>query len=65
MLGATVPETSVHEDRYTGRTECDVWRARQISPMQPVPETPIMQLPTKPDFRSGVSNLLAGHASRH
>lgn len=46
VLGATMPEAAIHEDRQTNPGEDDVRSADNSRVVRPKPEPPTVQLPT-------------------
>lgn len=60
MQGAAMPETAVHEHRYTGARESQVWLSRQPGlETEAQPGSP--QGSTQQNFRSSASASYAGH----
>ena len=60
MLGTRMPEAAVHKDRYSSRSEDNIWPAREISVIYSESKTTTVQLSAYQRFwsRGGCAHLL-------
>lgn len=49
-----VPEATVDKDYFPSRTKNEIWRPRQITPMQAVPEPHGVYKPSNRHLRTGI-----------